>query len=263
VVASTISLPNVKRIFLPDPGYFICDSDLAQADAQVVAWDANDKPLMEFFQAAKDDPDLDLHGSNAADIFGGPPTKANPHRSKAKAGVHAVNYDVKARTLAVTLGVTIKEADAFIDLWFTKHPAIYEWQQKIKVQLETTRIISNRFGNRKVFFGRVGRALPEALAWIPQSTVALVINRAWRRLEDLGQHRDIQVLLQVHDSLVYQVRKATFRRHLAAIEESFKVSVPYSTPLVIPAGLSYSDQSWGDCREADWLGEFEASALHA
>ena len=257
MVAQTIDLPNVKRIFLPDPSYFICDSDLAQADAQVVAWDAGVKPLMEFFEAAKDDPALDLHGQNAADIFGGPPTKSNPHRAKAKAGVHAVNYDVKAKTLAEALGVTVREADEFIDLWFSKHPDIYEWQQRIKVQMETTRVITNRFGNRKVFFGRTGRALPEALAWIPQSTVALVINRAWRRIEDLGLHKDIQVLLQVHDSLVYQVRKTSFRRVLPLIEEAFHVPVPYAQPLTIPAGLEYSPLSWGDCKASDWQGNLE------
>ena len=257
MVAQTIELPNVKKIFLPDPGFFICDSDLAQADAQVVAWDADDKPLMEFFKEAKEDPELDLHGSNARDIFGGPPTKENPHRSKAKAGVHAVNYDVKARTLAQTLGVTIRDAEEFIDLWFTKHPAIYDWQQRINTDLQTTRIITNRFGNRKVFFGRVDRALPEALAWIPQSTVALVINRAWKNIEDLCDP-DIQVLLQVHDSLVYQVKKLTFRQKLPLLEEAFKVSVPYDDPLVIPAGLEYSDKSWGDCQESNWYGELAA-----
>lgn len=257
MVAQTIALPNVKRIFLPDPGYFICDSDLAQADAQVVAWDAGDKPLMDFFKAAREDPELDLHGSNASDIFGGPPTKANKFRSRAKAGVHAVNYDVKAKTLALALGVTEHDAEKFINDWFTAHPDIYEWQQKIDRDLQTTRIITNRFGNRKVFFGRVNRALPEALAWIPQSTVALVINRAWKAVHDL-QDPDIEVLLQVHDSLVYQVKALTFRRKLEALEECFKVVVPYTDPLIIPAGLSYSPHSWGDCRDADWQGNFLA-----
>lgn len=255
MVAKTIALPNIKRIFQPDPGYFICDSDLAQADAQVVAWDADDKPLKDFFKAAKDDPSLDLHGSNAADIFGGPPTKDNPHRAAAKAGVHAVNYDVRARTLATTLGVTVRDAEAFIDSWFSKHPAIYDWKERLRIQLQTERIISNQFGNRKVFFGRIDRALPQALAWIPQSTVALVINRAWRSLYELGDP-DIQVLLQVHDSLVYQVKKLTFGRKLSEIEEAFNVVVPYDDPLIIPAGLSYSDKNWGECRDADWRGNF-------
>ena len=259
MVASTIALPNVKRIFLPDPGFFLCDSDLAQADAQVVAWDANDKPLMQFFKDTQDNPELDLHGSNAADIFGGPPTKANPHRKKAKAGVHAVNYYVKAWTLAKTLGCTVKEAEAFIDTWFTAHPDIYEWQKRIRVALETERGITNRFGNRKVFFGRVDRALPEACAWIPQSTVALVINKAWRRIEDLGDP-DIQVLLQVHDSLVYQVAKRTFRQKLPLLEEAFKVVVPYNDPLIIPAGLDYCDTSWGDVKSSDWQGNLLEAA---
>lgn len=259
MVAKTIALPNIKRIFLPDPGYFICDSDLAQADAQVVAWDANDKPLMDFFKAAKEDPELDLHGSNAADIFGGPPTKDNPHRQVCKAGVHAVNYYVKPRTLATTLGVTVREAENFIDTWFTAHPAIYDWQERIRIQLQTERIITNQFGNRKVFFGRVDRALPQALAWIPQSTVALVINRAWRAIHELGDP-DIETLLQVHDSLVYQVKKLTFRRKLPLLEEAFKVEVPYPDPLIIPAGLSYSDKSWGDCVDADWQGNFLEAA---
>jgi DNA polymerase-1 len=255
MVAKTIELPNVKRIFIPDPGFFICDSDLAQADAQVVAWDANDKPLMDFFKAAREDPELDLHGSNAADIFGGPPTKANKNRKPAKAGVHAVNYDVKPRTLSKTLGVTVKEAEGFIDRWFDKHPAIYDWQCRINNELQSTRIITNKFGNRKVFYGRIDRALAEALAWIPQSTVALVINRAWRNLHSLGDG-DIQTLLQVHDSLVYQIKKLTFRRKLEAVEEAFKIAVPYDDPLIIPAGLAYSAKSWGDCVDSDWQGNF-------
>lgn len=248
MVAQTIALPNVKKIFLPDPGFFICDSDLAQADAQVVAWEADDEALKAIFR----DPEADLHNANAQDIFG---KTGGIWRQRAKTGVHAVDYDVKARTLAVALGVTLKEAEDFIDRWFTAHPRIYDWQQRVRTQLHTTRTIYNKFGNRKVFFGRIDRALPEALAWIPQSTVALVINRAWLNIENLNEP-DIQVLLQVHDSLVYQVKALTFRRQLPLLEEAFKVVVPYKDPLIIPAGLAYANTSWGDCRDSDWQGNF-------
>lgn len=249
MVSQTIALPNVKRIFIPDPGFFICDSDLAQADARVVAWDANDQPLKDIFL----DPDKDLHNENSQTIFG---KTGGIYRKRAKAGVHAVNYDVRAKTLALTLGIEVREAEDFIDIWFTAHPDIYKWKEAIRNTLETTRTITNRFGNRKVFFGRLDRALPEALAWIPQSTVALVINRAWLNLEELHT-TNIQVLLQVHDSLVYQVRKLAFRRDLVAIEAAFKITIPYDDPLIIPAGLEYSDKSWGDCVKSDWQGNLE------
>ena len=257
MVAQTIELPNVKKMFLPEPGFFMCDSDLAQADAQVVAWDANDEPLMEFFKAARDDDTLDLHGNNAADIFGGVGNKEHPQRKKAKAGVHAVNYHVRPRTLARTLGITVHEAESFIDRWFDIHPAIKEWHRSVQSTLETTRVLVNKFGNRRVVWGRINTptALSEALAWIPQSTVALVINRAWLNLERLNDP-DIFVSLQVHDSLVYQMRQLTFRRKLPLVEEAFKIEIPYDDPLIIPAGLEYSADSWGDKREADWLGNF-------
>lgn len=248
MVATTVELPNIKKIFIPDPGFYFCDSDLAQADAQVVAWEADDQKLKEIFR----DPERDLHDENADTIFG---RHDGIYRKRAKAGVHAVNYYVKARTLAAALGISIYEAEKFIDTWFSAHPRIYDWQQRIQRDLQTTRTVTNKFGNRKIFYGRTDRALPEALAWIPQSTVALVINRAWKRLDALGDP-DIQILLQVHDSLAYQVRQRTFRRKLPIIAECFQVVVPYDDPLIIPAGLAYSDKSWGHVREADWSGNF-------
>ena len=43
MVASTIALPNVKKMFIPDEGYTIIDADLKKADLQIVAWEAGDE----------------------------------------------------------------------------------------------------------------------------------------------------------------------------------------------------------------------------
>ena len=45
MVAQSIPLPNIRKIFIPDPVYILIDSDLAGADAQVVAWEADDEDL--------------------------------------------------------------------------------------------------------------------------------------------------------------------------------------------------------------------------
>ena len=85
----------------------------------------------------------------------------------------------------------------------------------------------------------------QAVAWIPQSTVALYINRIWLNLWE--QHRHIWVLMQVHDSLVGQFptyRKVECLRQLA---EASQVVIPYADPLVIPVGVKTSEVSWGDC----------------
>ena len=50
MVASTISLPNVKKMFIPDEGYTIIDADLEKADAQIVAWESGDEELKQIFR---------------------------------------------------------------------------------------------------------------------------------------------------------------------------------------------------------------------
>ena len=111
MVAKTTPLPNIRKLFVPDPGYMIADCDLAQADAQVVAWEADDEELKAVFR----DPTADLHDENAKTIFG---TLTPANRQLAKAGVHLTNYGGKARTCATALGITVKQAEDFQRKWF-------------------------------------------------------------------------------------------------------------------------------------------------
>ena len=244
MVAQTVALPNIKKLFLPDTGYIIIDCDLAQADAQVVAWEAEDEALKQIFR----DPDLDLHDENAKAIFG---HTSKRNRQLAKGGVHAVNYGAKPRTLAKALGITIHEAERFANLWFAAHPGIKAWQQRIDMQISTTRTVTNAFGNKRYYFDRMENLLPQALAWVPQSTVALVINRALVNV-DRELRPAVQPLMQVHDSLVMQIKKSYYPSILPDLKRCMEITVPYSDPLIIPVGIEASDSSWGEVKEVDW-----------
>lgn len=236
--------PNVRKWFIPDPGYTMFDADLQQADAQVVAWEADDDELKEIFR----DPNTDLHNENAKVIFG----KVTPHaRVLAKAGVHLTNYAGKARTLARTLGITVHLAEAFQRKWFSAHPGIRDWQRRIERQLQTTRTVSNRFGFKIRYFGRVDQLLPEALAWIPQSTVARVINEG---LNNLEEHKDVTTLMQVHDSILGQF-KHSFYPQRSEIRDALTILVPYDDPLYIGVDITCSRKSWGDCVRVPWKNE--------
>lgn len=234
-VGKALKLPNVKCLFLPEDGFIIGDADLAQADARVVAWDADDEILKEIFL----DPTLDLHTENAKTIFGSCPSKDHPNRKKAKAGVHAVNYNVFPPTLAKTLGITVLEAEHFINTWFGAHPKIRAWHERIHHEMMVNKRIENAFGYGKTFFdGRdKANALSEALAWIPQSTVGNIINFVWAKLEQLDQSK-INVMMQVHDSLVFQIRHDCLPEIAEQVRQAFaSVVVPYADPLNIPSTL--------------------------
>ena len=47
-------LPNIRRLFIPDPGQIIGDADLDRADLQVVVWEADDTELKQMLHEGVD-----------------------------------------------------------------------------------------------------------------------------------------------------------------------------------------------------------------
>lgn len=244
-------LPNVRKLFLPDPGHVICDVDLSGADAQVVAWEANDHDLKAAFQKG-----LDIHNHNGRNVFGEQyDPDASPRkytmRDELKRAVHGTNYAAGVRTLSKTLGWTEPFTRGFQETWFRLHPGVREWHRRVERDLQSTRSVRNKFGYRIVYFDRPDNLLPKGLAWIPQSTVAVVCGRGAVRLSK--EIPWVTVLLQVHDSIVFQVPVSrTNSSSFADIRKSLEISIPYGDPLTIPWGLALSDRSWGEVSKVKW-----------
>lgn len=250
-------LPNVRRLFKPDPGCLLCDVDLSGADAQVVAWEANDSDLKQAFRAG-----LDIHDHNGRSLWGPnynrdlKPRKYTM-RDELKRAVHGTNYGSGIKTMATTLGWSWPQVREFQAAWFRLHPGIKEWHRRVERDLQTRRQVRNPFGYRIVYFDRPDNLLPKGLAWGPQSTVAVVCGRAGTRLR-----RELpwaQLLLQVHDSLIFQL---PFHRVSASSFESIRstisIEIPYPDPLIIPWGLAVSTANWGDVKKTKWENVEEA-----
>jgi len=259
--ADYIALPNIRKLFIPDPGHTFFDIDLDRADLQVVIWEADDADMKKALRSG-----LDMHCVNACDVFDikGIPydelAEGHPNypdhrgrigeaaRGKAKAGVHATNYGVGDRKLAQTLGITVAEAARFRARWFAAHPGIRKWHLRTEKAATKRGFIENRFGARIYTFGRIN--LPELLGWLPQSTVAGVINRGLCAIDAAQQRGEtsIQLLIQVHDSLAGQFK--TFRKaeEVENLKKLARVEVPYEEPLIIPVGVKLSEKSWGDAK---------------
>ncbi len=273
--------PNMRRHFCPDPGYELAEFDLSGADAQVVAWEANDPDLMEAFRRG-----VKIHLKNARDLF--------PHRTKdmtdeeikagsgvpgsiydgVKKGVHGTNYGALASTLAYRLRWTNSEADEFQERWFELHPNIRGWHLRTERCLSglqcwkcfaftngahvcpdcsanVGRTIGNRFGYRVVYFDRVNDLLTKALAWTPQSSVAINCNKGAIALVDNVPW--VEFLLQVHDSIIVQY-PIKYSDRLDDIKTALhSVSIPYKpVPLTIPWEAKVSRTNWGDATKVSW-----------
>lgn len=224
-----LELPNIRKLFVPDPGMTFFDMDLDRADAQVVAWEADDAELKAILKEG-----ADLHAENAKAL--------GSTRQLAKVWVHGTNYGGGARTMAVTCGLTVHSAEQMQKRWFQAHPGIKRWHERTAAQAAGG-FITNIFGYKRFLFDRLD--LPDALAWQPQSTVGRVINTAWQRLHT--QAPWIWVQLQVHDSLAGSFPTERKQEALQVLKQLSQVTIPYPDPLVIPTGLKTSEISWGHC----------------
>lgn len=236
------ALPDIREMFIPDPGYTLLEYDLDRADAQVVAWEADDTELKQMFREG-----ADIHTENAKAIWG---TVDPSKRYLAKMGVHAVNYGAYPKRLAHALGLTLAEAEAFRNRWLDAHPAIRKWHSRIEYQLQTRRTVTNAFGFHRIYFDRPDNLLKDGLAWIPQSTVGIAINKGMLNLWQARHTLPVQLLLQIHDSLVIQVPTVDCTPQLRdRIRQHLEVPIPYDDPLTIPVSCKLSPASWAHCKE--------------
>lgn len=268
--------PNLRAMFGPDSGFTFFDMDLDRADLQVVVWETDDQMLKA---AMKMGADIHLLNAFVIDAKNPPPLeelvethpKYADHRGPmkhkrefAKVFCHATNYVGSARTIAGHLGRGVAEIERAQKIWFGAHPGIKKWHERVSDQIRKYRFVENKFGYRWYIFDRIDTILPEAVAWIPQSTVSIVINKIWMSLfqnrpeaewsfdidfllSRMFANDPCEVLLQVHDALAGQFPTHKKEQSVARMLELSKIVIPYEEPLIIPTGVNCSEVSWGAC----------------
>ena len=240
--ADQLQLPNIRSLFIPDPGHTFFDIDLASADLRIVVWESDARDMKQMLHEG-----LDPYTEIAKEFYNDASiSKKDPRRQTFKSFAHGTNYLGTAKGLAERLGLSVHEAEKTQKWYFGRFPEIKKWQDDIKDQVVKRRMVQNVFGYRTYFFDRIeGTIFNQAVAWIPQSTVACLINRAYVAIDrDL---KEVDILLQVHDSLAGQ-----FPTHLGdwmtnQIVAKAEIALPYDDPLIIPVGVKTSTESWGGC----------------
>jgi DNA polymerase I-like protein with 3'-5' exonuclease and polymerase domains len=235
-------IPNLRKMYIPDDDCTIFDLDLDSADLRIVTSESRCKGMKDLFAAG-----LKPYVEIAKEYYHDPSiTKKHPSYQSFKKFCHGTNYLGEARNLAPQCGLLVHEAERAQKWYFGKFPEIKRWQDDFRRRFMATGTVQNAFGFKSRWFDRLeGTVINEAVAWIPQSTVGLLINHIWVAIED--NLPDVLILLQVHDSLVGEFPTEGTERHTADILRVASIVVPYDDPLIIPVGMKTSTKSWGDC----------------
>jgi len=223
--------PPVRRQFIPDPGYLIVDADLKSAEFQIVVWESGDLLFKQMLREG-----VNIHKENAK-LLG-------LSYDKAKSFIHAVDYLATPRTCAIQFGMTVHEAERYRTTYFSEHPAIEEWQKRTIRQLNETATITNPFGYRITYYDRLDGLSAEAVDWIPQSTIAIIIDKGIININN--NIPSVQMLFQNHDSIVSQIPIGWEKELIPLIVLNMRIPVPYNDPLTIPIEVKTSEKSWGE-----------------
>lgn len=234
-------LPNIRELFIPDPGYTFFDIDLDSADLRIVTKESGARKLDEMFAAG-----LKPYVEAMKEYYHDPSkNKYSKEYTQFKSVIHALDYLGGAKGIAERVGLLVHEVERISRWWFGMNPEIAKHHEELRKQVFGRGYIENIFGYRKYILNKNEPTIMQiAAAWGPQSTVALIINTGMYNIDQ--QEKDILTLLQVHDSLAGQF--PTYMEDAPArIKKACEIALPYETPLVIPVDIKTSEISWGHC----------------
>lgn len=242
------TLPDIRDLFIPDSGMTMFDIDLDSADLRIVTWLAGADNLKAMFAEGKKP-----YVEAMKEYFRDPnKSKHDKEYPQFKSTIHAGNYLGSAAGIASRVGLLVHEVDRLLKWWFGMNPEIKRWHEELRRQVHGRGWIENAFGYRKTFWNKNEPTIMQiAAAWNPQSTVAIYINELMCRIHEAAPQStesNIQLLLQVHDSLVGQFPTELTEQCEARILKLAEIPLKYpSGELIIPAGIKTSAISWGQC----------------
>lgn len=239
---------RIRRAFVAAPGNVLVSADYSQIELRLLADVADIPALREAFELGQD-----IHARTASEVFGIPLEGMDPlTRRRAKAINFGIIYGISAFGLGRQLGIPPGEARGYIDAYFARYPGIRDYMERVKAQARAKGYVTTPFGRRCWVPGigdksavRRNYAERQAINAPLQGGAADIIKRAMVRipaaLSDAGL--DGRMLLQVHDELVFEVRKDDADRLAALVRQVMESAATLSVPLVVETGIG---TNWAD-----------------
>ncbi|MBE5056696.1 DNA polymerase I [Pseudoflavonifractor sp. DSM 107456] len=239
---------ELRKMFVAGPGNVLVDADYSQIELRLLAHIAGDEHMISAFRSGED-----IHTITAGQVFGVPPEMVTRQmRSAAKAVNFGIVYGISDFSLSQDIGVTRKEAKAYMERYFERYSGVHAYMTDIVERARKDGFVSTLMGRR--------RWLPElkssnfnmrsfgervALNMPIQGTAADIIKLAMIRVDARLRAEGLKarLVLQVHDELIAECPEEEAETVKKLLTEEMEGVVSLAVPLTADAHVG---KSWAE-----------------
>ncbi len=242
---------ELRRMFVAKDGeHLLLDADYSQIELRVLAHIAKDDTMIRAFRERED-----IHTVTAATVFGVPAFMVTPEmRRHAKAVNFGIVYGISDFSLAGDIGVSKKEAKAYIDQYLEKYSGVKAYMSGIVEQAKKDGYVTTLMGRRRYLpelksANFIQRSFGERVALNTpiQGTAADIIKiamvRVWQALR--REQLDAHLILQVHDELIIESSRADADRAADLLRREMEGAAELSVAMLAEVARG---ESWYDCK---------------
>ena len=214
-------------------------ADYSQIEMRIMAHLSKDESLIQAFKDGED-----LHNYVGARIFDVEPKDVNPEmRSKVKAMSYGLVYGLSEYGLAKQLKIPNAEAKQLMADYFARFGGVRDYLSTVVEKAKSLGFTATEYGRRRPFpdlnskiFQVRENARRAALNAPIQGTAADIMKLAMNRIHTEMKGMQSQMLLQVHDELVFEVAPGEHDELQALVTNIMSGAAELSVPLDVHIG---------------------------
>jgi len=231
---------RIRHAVIAPEGFSLLWADYSQIELRVLAHLSGDERLIETFNN-----DGDIHRGTASLLFGVPSDKVDESmRRVAKMVNFGVIYGMSPQGLSQRLGISIGEAENYINRYFETFKGVKEYIDSVLSEAYEKHYVTTLFGRR--------RPLPELMAKskslrnfgeraafnaVIQGTAADLMKIAMVKLFDEIKNYNSYMVLQVHDEIVIEVPDSKLDVVQRVVKDTMETAVKLDVPLKVDVKL--------------------------
>ncbi len=220
---------EIRKAFIADKESTLLVCDYSQIELRVLASMSNVPEMIDAFNNNRD-----IHTQTASDIFNVPLDQVTDNmRRNAKAVNFGIIYGMSAFGLSKSIGVSVIEAEEFINKYFNKYAGIKSFLHSLVTNAEKdglSRTLFNRIRYIRELKSNnyMQKQLGERLAMNTpiQGTAADIIKIAMIKIDRMFEEKKIKsrMLLQIHDELIFECLESEKELVYEIVKEAMETS---------------------------------------